>query len=232
MVSNIAKWGNFVITVAFGILGIIGVFTTPFSSKALANFTWGQIFIAVFLVSGLILVIRLMYENTKFESKIPPKLELDFRDEGTFLRENTDSGWESFWLRLRVMNIGGSVAEGCSGKITKFMDSKGLPINYDPLTLHWIETPWEYPFRTVELRKDEERYLDILAQKANNGTSTYLLWPQTRLIDELKPLPTNTSRIEVTIYSKNADSRSKKFEIRWDAGHSYKGIRLKEINAE
>ncbi len=71
MLSNIVKWVSFMIAMFFGILAFVGIFTTSFPEKALADFTWGQIFLAVFILSGMFSLIWLMRKIAKLESAIP-----------------------------------------------------------------------------------------------------------------------------------------------------------------
>ena len=173
-----------------------------------------------------------------------PRFEVDFTDKPIFLRERTDSGWESYWLRARVTNAGRSVAKGCNGRITKFMDDAGKLIDRDPLTLHWIKTPWEHePYRAVDLRGGEERYLDILVQKEKDPSRVFLFTPPLRDIDGLQEVPTCTCRIEIVIYGENAEPCPMKYQImtgghliKWKDGHikwdddcPYKAIRLEQF---
>ncbi|MBI2980243.1 MAG: hypothetical protein HYY41_05405 [Chloroflexi bacterium] len=159
-----------------------------------------------------------------------PRFEVDFTDKPIFLRERTDPGWESYWLRVRVTNSGRSVAKGCNGRITKFIDTAGNLIDRDPLTLHWIETLWEHePYRAVDLRQGEERYLDVLVQKAKAQSQVFLFTPPLRNIDDLQEVPTGTCRVEIVIYGENAEPCPKEYQIKWDDDRRYKGVRLKEF---
>ena len=204
---------------------------------------WSPILTALSAISGA-LIMLLGLEGIRWWKR--PKFEVDFKDEPICLRENTDARRESFWLRVRVTNSGRSVAKGCTGRITKFMSDSGQ-LDYDPLILHWIEIPWERePFRAVDLRRQEERYLDILVQKAKDPSRLFLFTPplyEPEPLDNLKEVPTGTSRIEIVIYGENTEPCPKKYQImtnghpikwdgdhiKWDDDHRYKAISLKEF---
>lgn len=159
-----------------------------------------------------------------------PRLEVDVADvneEPAMSSELTKPGMESYWLRVRVMNSGGAIADRCHGRITKFMDVAGNTLAHDPVMLHWIETNWEYPYSEVSLAKKEHRFLDVLVQMANPPSQPLLFMYGTGQIDGLfNPLPTGTKRIEIVVYC-NADPCSKEFQIECDAHPTYKAIRLK-----
>lgn len=105
-----------------------------------------------------------------------PRLSLTFEQGDPFCRVTSTSDFicvanviPTYWIRLKVINKGESMAKLCLGKCIKVMNDKGEYIKeYDPMRLHWDSTRWkDIPFATIDLSRDESAYLDTLVAQNN-----------------------------------------------------------------
>lgn len=136
---------------------------------------------------------------------------------------------ESFWLRLKVTNEGGSVAKNCSGRLVEFFNDRGFPIQtHDLVKLHWINTPWsqqEY-FQSIDLNRKEHDFLDVLVTRVGFNRPILFISPDNLFGNNPDMVPLGTSRIQVTIYGDNVDPSSQTYDIIWDNATDITSIRL------
>lgn len=166
-----------------------------------------------------------------------PKFEIEFENKEPFCRDVDMRLTElltptitSYWLRLKVKNIGKTVAKHCIGKLVKVMDPSGRELNnYDPVILHWVGTNWgEIPFRHIDLNQGEHEFLDLFQIKSNTPERLNI-----STTGDARGIPTHfppgTYIILVTVYGDNIYPCSKRFSVIWGASH-YRDVKLDETS--
>lgn len=134
---------------------------------------------------------------------------------------------KAYWIRLRIMNSGKSVAKRCVGKLVKVMKKTGEELaQYDPVALHWVATnEHEIPLRPVDLNRGEYEYLDLIYTRDDDPNKAYIC---------MDDVPRGTPRfldpdeyiLQITIYADNADPETKKYRLIWKAS-DFLDIKLK-----
>lgn len=132
----------------------------------------------------------------------------------------------TYWIRLGIRNTGKSVARRCRGKLVKVLDEHGEEKQeYDTMLLHWVITPWkEVPFRTIDLNRDENEYLNLLATQSNNKEA-YFAGDQFPLAksakDEPRAIPNSLPRgkyiLVITVYGDDVKPETKYLSLIWHA---------------
>lgn len=191
--------------------------------------------LVTFIISIVIPWIKKPKFEVEFDNTIPycreaPVIGIIHEDGSTTdLPPDLISTKLSYWLRLKVINSGNSVAKRCIGKIVKVMDDSGKEItNYDPVMLHWVGTNWAaLPFIPIDLNQGEYEFLDILVT-ANNVSDKVYLCTDSYLRGTPKYLPPGTYRIQVTIYGDGVTPFSKQYKVIWGASH-YRDIKIEEL---
>lgn len=166
-----------------------------------------------------------------------PEFHIDFRNEEPYCRavpEVVDatvdpiSTTPSYWIRLKVSNVGKSVAKKCVGKLVRVMTADGSElVNYDPVALHWVGTEFGRPMLHVDLNHTEYEYLDVLHTRQDRPSQA-LICRDTSLRGVPDSLPPGEFILQITIYGENVEPESKKFRLIWGAGH-YMDIRLDSL---
>lgn len=174
-----------------------------------------------------------------------PRLSVEFHNRLPYCRESTLVPKEFFtvddyvaqqvsayWIRLKIVNSGNSLARRCIGKLAKVMNESGDEFpDHDPVQLHWHNTSWEdFPLRPVDLNPGEHEYLDVLHTRADCPTKALIC-------RDLEPrgLPTyfkpGKYKLQITIYGDNVEPKSKIYYLIWGAS-DFKDISLEEKKAD
>lgn len=132
----------------------------------------------------------------------------------------------TYWIRLGIKNTGESVARRCLGKLVKVLDEHGKEKQeYDTMPLHWVITSWkEVPFRTIDLNRDENEYLNVLATQSDNK-EVYFTGDQFPLAkwakDEPRAIPKSLPRgkyiLVITVYGDDVKPETKYLSLIWQA---------------
>jgi len=104
-----------------------------------------------------------------------PKFAIEFENVEPFCRHartwfSTDGGTptlvSTYWIRLRVRNVGRSIAHGCEGKLVRITDvtTKEDRKDFDPVVLHWVGTT----HNPIDINKSEYEYLDVIFTRADD----------------------------------------------------------------
>jgi hypothetical protein len=90
-----------------------------------------------------------------------PIFKVDFKNEEPYCRNTM----EGYWIRLRVVNAGKSVAKSCEGKMVRIIDAstKQERKDFDPIVLRWVGSTTDMP---IDINKNEDEYLDIIQTNA------------------------------------------------------------------
>ena len=90
-----------------------------------------------------------------------PKFQVDFKNEEPYCRTTM----EGYWIRLRVINSGKSVAKNCEGKMVRIIDAptKQERKDFDPIVLRWVGSTTDKP---IDINSNEDEYLDIIQTNA------------------------------------------------------------------
>jgi hypothetical protein len=90
-----------------------------------------------------------------------PVFKVDFKNEEPYCRTTM----EGYWIRLRVVNSGKSVAKNCEGKMVRIIDAsiKQERKDFDPIVLRWVGSTIDKP---IDINRNEDEYLDIIQTNA------------------------------------------------------------------
>ncbi|MGZ3952809.1 MAG: hypothetical protein ACXVBZ_15515 [Flavisolibacter sp.] len=90
-----------------------------------------------------------------------PIFKVDFKNEEPYCRNTM----EGYWIRLRVVNSGKSVAKNCMGKMVRIIDAstKQARKDFDPIVLRWVGSTIDKP---IDINRNEDEYLDIIQTNA------------------------------------------------------------------
>jgi hypothetical protein len=90
-----------------------------------------------------------------------PIFKVDFKNEEPYCRTTM----EGYWIRLRVVNSGKSVAKNCEGKMVRIIDAstKQERKDFDPIVLRWVGSTIDKP---IDINRNEDEYLDIIQTNA------------------------------------------------------------------
>jgi len=131
---------------------------------------------------------------------------------------------EAYWLRIRVRNLGKSVAKRCIGKLVVVMDRDGNRIErYDPVTLKWVGTDEDaVPLWPIDLNPEEYEYLDVLSTRYDVKNWAYIMTDRMRR-GIPKVLSPGSYILHITIYGDGVSPESKYFSVHW-LGQSFTSI--------
>jgi hypothetical protein len=90
-----------------------------------------------------------------------PLFKVDFKNEEPYCRNTM----EGYWIRLRVVNSGRSVAKNCIGKMVRIVDAstKQERKDFDPIVLRWVGSTTDKP---IDINSNEDEYLDVIQTNA------------------------------------------------------------------
>jgi len=166
-----------------------------------------------------------------------PILKIEFENREPFCRHSsmTQSGLNvlGYWVRLRVRNVGRSLARGCEGKlvrITNPSDSIDRP-DFDPTILHWVGTAWDKLDNSIGISKDEYEYLDVL-YVMNGRPDIIEIGAENRLPRGIRySFEKQTIRdctLHVVFYGVNIETVDKSFHLRL-VGDEFDKIKLEPL---
>ena len=92
-----------------------------------------------------------------------PIFKVDFKNEEPYCRNMP----EGYWIRLRVVNSGKSVAKDCEGKMVRIIDAvtKQERKDFDPIVLRWVGSTVDKP---IDINRNEDEYLDVVQTNVLN----------------------------------------------------------------
>ena len=179
-----------------------------------------------------------------------PKIRIEFEQEEPYCKEvplvNLQN-IQSYWMRIKVENVGREIAQGVEGRLTEIKDKNKKPIKeFVPLVLRWSSRPYAEIPDIKDVRMDINRgaswFLDVIfiadtRELKSPEREKYKDWGQkAHICDIYAGSPTGTPRdldpgeyyITITIYGNNIQPFSKTFYLMWTG--KYKEISLKPLN--
>ncbi len=184
-----------------------------------------------------------------------PKVKIEFENKTPFCRKVSLTAENNFgyFIRLRIRNVGGSLARNLRGKLVEVINKDGKTYkNFDPLFLHWVSMPmiervdigkyakWldpidlnvgEWEFLNVFItktpkKKEKETETDYLKRKEKEKGRLYIgTKPEARgCVMELK-ISESLRHIKITIYGENINPVTEKYRLVWD-GKNYDEIKM------
>jgi len=90
-----------------------------------------------------------------------PIFKVEFKNEEPYCRTTM----EGYWIRLKVINAGKSVAKNCEGKMVRIVDAatKQERNDFDPIVLRWVGATIDKP---IDINSNEDEYLDVIQTNA------------------------------------------------------------------
>jgi hypothetical protein len=128
----------------------------------------------------------------------------------------------SYWIRLRINNLGISAAKDCRGKLVSIYNANGQDLlNFDPTQLHWVTTSWQDPpFKDIDLDHLDHDYLDVLMTQQGD-TKAYIagdqfpLWTNCQPRGILRSLDPGKYILRITIYGDAVAPLTKFLTVIW-----------------
>lgn len=135
--------------------------------------------------------------------------ELIFDEEGKFTGKVRDR--KSYHIRVRVRNIGRSVAKSCKGEFVEIMhkDKKSSREDFYPVMLSWPESPTGYS----DINPKESEYLALLTTYEDNDIYQVEAFNKSPRWINLQP-KRDDYYLRVVIYSENAKPVFKTFYVK------------------
>ena len=132
-----------------------------------------QWFSAIGTVLAVIVAIMLSVSSLIAKWWNKPRFKVEFKNEEPYCRTTTFPLYLAYWIRLRFLNEGRSVAKDCEGKLVKIIDAqtKEERKDFDPVVLHWVGTTIDKP---IDINKNEYEYLDIIHTQSNDQDRFYI----------------------------------------------------------
>lgn len=167
-----------------------------------------------------------------------PRFKIEFKNEEPFCRcanlflEPSVRNVPAYWIRLRVWNVGRSVARGCEGKLVRITDAETKEDlkDFDPVVLHWVGSTTH---GSIDINKKEYEYLDVVYLRSDD-------LPHDRKVNiyaggEMLPRGINLTPplrdyiFHIVIYSENVDPLEKSYYFK--SHHAYFKNELYEYKA-
>jgi len=140
-----------------------------------------------------------------------PEFSIEFENKEPFCRcTNLVSGEKAYWIRLRVKNVGRSIARGCEGKLVRVTDAnmkKGRK-DFDPVALRWASTQRYEP---IAINKTEYEYLDLVMRKTNDKRVVHIVADATLLRGINLDPPLTDYIFHIIIYGENVEPLEKSY---------------------
>ncbi|MCP8317081.1 MAG: hypothetical protein H3Z52_03655 [archaeon] len=166
-----------------------------------------------------------------------PRLKLEFDNREPFCRhamllEPIKIGGKeyrptenAYWIRLRVVNKGRSVARGCEGKLVRIVDpeSGNEYADFDPVILHWAG----YAIGSIDINKSEYEYLDVVFTRANSPGKWFVNSIEEQPRGIRLDWPAGNYLLDITLYGRNFSPLSIRFRL--VASHEYDKIKLHRV---
>ena len=187
-----------------------------------------------------------------------PKIKIEFKNDPPFCRDclievNVKTPTPAYkgpafghFIRLKIRNIGGSLAKNLKGKLVKVIDRDGeINTDFDPLFLHWVSIPrikrveldpfekwldpidlnvgeWEYldVFNTLEKLEKKEDSNENSPKKEEKGFFKGLVYIGTKEEARVSRNKFNISEglkaFKITIYGDNIEPVTETYRLDWD----------------
>jgi len=177
-----------------------------------------------------------------------PKIKIEFRQEEPYCKEVPLANLQnipSYWMRIKVENIGKQIAKGVEGRLVEIKDKDGNSISkFVPLILRWASRPYSKIPDIKDVRMDINRgaswFLDVIyiadvTKLKSSEKEKYEIWGQkAHICDIYMGLPTGTLKdidpgeyyLKIIIYGDNIEPFSKTFRLIWRG--KYKDIIFEE----
>lgn len=193
--------------------------------------------IASFIIASLV-AIAVIYREFIHDWFFGPKLEVAFSLNEPISRVTTlarplgtlePSQWMmAFWPRLRVENVGRSVARSCEGILAEVRHPNGkLNKRYDPLTLRWDVVPIDRGFEPLDIARNRVVNLTTFFTTENDSKAHFETHPDaTGALLDLEP---GHHWLRIVIYGDNFKPVERGYAVHWD-GNDYKGVDMQEMN--
>lgn len=131
----------------------------------------------------------------------------------------------AFWLRLRVKNVGRSVARECEGKLVSIVQADNMEErkDFDPVILHWVGTSRI----RIDINRDEYEYLDLAYTTTDqpDRITIYAMEEALRGIN-LRP-PRQDYLLHIVLYGTNVEPLPRTYRLR--NGADFDQLRLELI---
>src|SRR3990170_8414429 len=87
-----------------------------------------------------------------------PRFKVEFTNEKPYCRTTNFPQYQAYWIRLKVLNVGRSVAKDCKGKLVKIIDAetKEERKDFDPIVLYWVGEPFGEP---IDINENDGEFL-------------------------------------------------------------------------
>lgn len=133
-------------------------------SVPLLGIDWGPLsswFAAVATV--LAATVALLGGFRVFDRLRAPRLIISFQQREPWCRKTRlQSGDEGYWVRLGVENVGKEPARSCIGKLAGVTSEGNLRGDIDPIQLRWAGVPRRIAFQSLDIRRGQREFLNIL----------------------------------------------------------------------
>ena len=186
--------------------------------------------LALAVVAFYIEIIRPWWNRPKFSLKFDNKEP--YCREATVKLENMEPPYNvtlAYYIRIRVANIGKSVAKRCVAKLAEVADDSGKTSSgYDPWALHWVGTDWhEVPFSAIDLNQNEYEYFDVL-YTIENEPELAIICKDESLRGINRWFTKGEYILQITVYGDNCKPVTQKYRLIWGA-INYRDIRLEKM---
>jgi hypothetical protein len=152
-----------------------------------------------------------------------PRFKIEFENKEPFCRHNktwfsvvTDTSAKgavpTYWIRLRVKNVGHSIARGCEGKLVSIKDftTKEYRKDFDPVVLHWVGST----HNPIDINKSESEYLDAILTRVDEPRVFYI---RSELREDVGTKLTPERKdylLEIVLYGENVEPLQKSFYLK------------------
>lgn len=188
-----------------------------------------------------------------------PKIKIEYENEDPFCRK-CDIKIENnfgYLIRLRIRNIGGSVARNLKGKLVDVINKDGKTYKYfDPLFLHWASAGFtgkvgtgkhvnwldpidlnvaEWEFLNVFItktakKKEKESDTEYLERKKKEKGLLYInTKTEARGCVMILKISKGLNAFKITIYGNNIEPVTETYKLKWD-GENYDEIEINPMN--
>jgi len=144
-----------------------------------------------------------------------PRFKVEFKNEVPYCRTTQFPSYLAYWIRLKVLNVGRSVAKDCEGKLVKIIDAqtKKELRNFDPVVLYWVGATIGKP---LDINKNEFEYLDIIRTQSNAPNKFFIRG--VGLEQDIRGINPNPERkdyfLHIEIYGANIDPKFVEVELK------------------
>jgi hypothetical protein len=169
--------------------------------------------------------------NNLLERYRRPILKIEFENKIPFCRHTPigDEGRDGYFLRLRIRNVGKSMARDCEGKVVRILDAatRQERKDFDPTNLHWAghhlsrkivsihRTAYEY-LDVIWVQKDDPVIYTYPVQEESTGTPTAFTREEARMLI-----------LDIVLFGTNTKPVEKLFKVRTD-GDDWDKVSLEE----